>query len=88
MTGPPDGCPIFRPVAPNQGLATLLLIENSQEMVPMWPDLRDRHLPTLIGAMRLANPVAEVWLIFRVFGFTHLGPLPDKDLDADEFTCR
>jgi hypothetical protein len=56
----PDGSAIFRPVVPGQAVATLLLIENSQNMMSIWPNLRDRHLPTLIGTMRIANPVALV----------------------------
>jgi len=60
MMAAPDGSAIFRPAVPNQAVATLLLIENSQEMLPIWPDLRDHHLPTLIGTMRIVNPVASV----------------------------
>jgi hypothetical protein len=29
-------------------------------MVEHWPDLRDRHLPTLLGTLRMANPVVPV----------------------------
>jgi hypothetical protein len=29
-------------------------------MVERWPDLRDRHLPTLLGTLRMANPVVPV----------------------------
>ena len=51
---------IFRPVVPGEAVATLVLIENSQAMVQNWSDLRDHHLPTLLGTMRLANPIVPV----------------------------
>jgi hypothetical protein len=51
---------IFRPVVPGEAVATLVLIENSQAMVQSWSDLRDHHLPTLLGTMRLANPIVPV----------------------------
>ena len=62
---PTDGTAVFRAVAPDQPVATLLLIENSQNMLAMWPPLRDRDLPNLIGAFRIANPVAQVGTFIR-----------------------
>jgi hypothetical protein len=53
---------IFKPVVPGEAVATLVLIENSQAMVGGWSDLRDHHLPTLLGTMRLANPIVPVRL--------------------------
>lgn len=49
------GTAVFKPVTPGQAVAILLLIENSGHMVPRWPDLRDRVLPTLLGNIRIAN---------------------------------
>lgn len=57
-TSPPPG--LFRPAQPGHTVATLVLIENSAAMVERWPDLRDRHLPTLLGTLRMANPVVPV----------------------------
>lgn len=51
---------IFKPVIPGQAVAALLLIENSQDMAAMWSDLRDHHLPMLLGALRMANPIVPV----------------------------
>ena len=51
---------IFKPVVPGEAVAILVLIENSQAMVQAWSDLRDHHLPTLLGTMRLANPAVPV----------------------------
>ena len=51
---------VFRPAQQGHTVATLILIENSAAMVERWPDLRDRHLPTLLGTMRMANPVVPV----------------------------
>ena len=51
---------IFRPVVSGEAVATLVLIENSQAMVQNWSDLRDHHLPTLLGTMRLANLIVPV----------------------------
>jgi hypothetical protein len=50
----------FKPVVPGEAVATLVLIENSQAMVNWWPDLHDHHLPTLLGTVRLANPIVPV----------------------------
>ncbi len=57
-TSPPPS--LFRPAQQGHTIATLVLIENSAAMVERWPDLRDRHLPTLLGTMRMANPVVPV----------------------------
>ncbi|KZP23907.1 hypothetical protein FIBSPDRAFT_1042473 [Athelia psychrophila] len=57
---------LFRPVEPTAPVATLVMIENSTHMMNGWPDLRDHHLPTLLGTMRIANPVVPIqvlWLI-------------------------
>lgn len=54
---------IFKPAVPGEAVATLVLIENSENMRPLWSDLRDHHLPTLLGTMRLANPIVPVRVI-------------------------
>lgn len=54
----PEG--IFKPSQPGTPVVTLVLIENSQGMIQGWSDLRDHHLPTLLGTMRLANPIVPV----------------------------
>jgi hypothetical protein len=61
---PPEGCTIFRSVLPNQAVATLLLIENSKAMSTIWPNIRDKHLPTLIDTLGIANPLAPVGPVF------------------------
>ena len=55
---PPPG--LFKPAQQGHSLATLVLIENSPAMVARWPDLRDHHLPTLLGTVRKVNPVVPV----------------------------
>jgi hypothetical protein len=85
---PTDGTAIFRPVTPNQPVATLLLIENSQNMFAIWPHLRDRLLPNLIGTLRIANPVAQVGtFIRRNRPHAWADIVQDKDLDVDKLTC-
>jgi hypothetical protein len=54
---------IFGPSLPNQPTATLLLVENSEEMSSIWPDLRDQHLPTLFGALQRVNLEVQVELL-------------------------
>ena len=58
--GMPAPKAIFRPVVLGEAVATLVLIENSQAIVQNWSDLHDHHLPTLLGTMRLANPIVPV----------------------------
>ena len=53
---------IFKAVMLGEAVASLVLIENSQAMVQGWSDLRDHHLPTLLGTIRLANPIVPVRL--------------------------
>jgi hypothetical protein len=53
---------IFKAVMLGEAVAILVLIENSQAMVRGWSDLRDHHLPTLLGTIRLANPIVPVRL--------------------------
>ena len=60
MAAPPPPPGIFRPSGPHHSIATLVLIENSEEMYPRWNDLRDQYLPTLLGTMRMINPVVPV----------------------------
>jgi hypothetical protein len=47
---------IFKLVILGEAVAILVLIENSQAMVPGWSDLQDLYLPTLLGKIGLANP--------------------------------
>lgn len=63
---------IFKPVVPGEAVATLVLIENSESMIPLWPDLQDHHLPTLLGTMRLANPIVPVCLVAATAKEFHL----------------
>ncbi|KAI0263641.1 hypothetical protein BC834DRAFT_305279 [Gloeopeniophorella convolvens] len=62
MAAAPPG--LFRPAAHGHKVATLVLIENSPAMVDRWPDLRDRYLPTLLGTMRMANPVVPIQVLW------------------------
>ncbi|TFK51345.1 hypothetical protein OE88DRAFT_1659288 [Heliocybe sulcata] len=55
--------PIFQPITQGGPVATLLLIENSREMAQYWPELRAHYLPTLLGTMRLANPVVPIQVL-------------------------
>ncbi|KAH7925796.1 hypothetical protein BV22DRAFT_408626 [Leucogyrophana mollusca] len=56
---------IFKPShAAVKAVITLVLIENSQEMVAAWPDLRDHYLPTLLGTMRMANPLVPIPILW------------------------
>jgi len=58
---PMDGnSTLFRPVVPHQAVATLLLIENSQAMSYVWPDLRDLYLRKLVDTLEGANPAVPV----------------------------
>ncbi|KAF8261973.1 hypothetical protein EI94DRAFT_1744702 [Lactarius quietus] len=61
-TSPQPG--LFKPAQQGHTVATLVLIENSAAMVERWPDLRDRHLPTLLGTMRMANPVVPIQVLW------------------------
>lgn len=57
---------IFKSDVAVEAVITLVLIENSQEMVPAWGNLRGHYLPTLLGSMRAANPVVPIpvlWLM-------------------------
>ncbi|KAF9467593.1 hypothetical protein BDZ94DRAFT_968722 [Collybia nuda] len=49
----------FKPMAPHQAVATLLLIENSQAMSYIWPDLRDRYLQPLLSRFE-TNPAVPI----------------------------
>ena len=52
---------IFSSSSPaTKAVVTLILIENSQGMLTVWNDLRQHYLPTLLGSMRMANPVVPV----------------------------
>ncbi|KAH0835563.1 hypothetical protein J3R83DRAFT_9267 [Lanmaoa asiatica] len=57
--------PIFASPPAAKAVVTLVLIENSQGMLTTWNDLRQHYLPTLLGTMRMANPVVPIpvlWL--------------------------
>ncbi|KAF8152238.1 hypothetical protein B0H34DRAFT_110557 [Crassisporium funariophilum] len=51
---------LFKPTAPQQPVATLILIENSQEMSFIWSDLRDQYLDKLVDNLVFANPSAPI----------------------------
>jgi hypothetical protein len=50
----------YSPVAQQQAVTTLLLIENSQAMSFIWADLRDRYLPSLVTRLESAELAALV----------------------------
>lgn len=52
--------PIFSSPPAVRAVVTLILIENSHGMLAAWNDLRQHYLPTLLGALRLANPIVPV----------------------------
>jgi len=60
MSAMADGASIFKPAFPGLPVAVFLLIENSQTMMPHWPDLRDRYLPTILKSVKAANPDVQV----------------------------
>ncbi|KAF9244475.1 hypothetical protein BU15DRAFT_71459 [Melanogaster broomeanus] len=59
-----SGAPaIFNSGPAVKAVITLILIENSQEMVSAWDDLQG-HLHTLLGTMRLANPIVPIRVLW------------------------
>jgi hypothetical protein len=54
------GDAVFKPTSPGEAVAVMLVIENSGPMAPRWTDLRDRVLPNLLGALRIANQGVRV----------------------------
>ncbi|TFY75464.1 hypothetical protein EWM64_g8547 [Hericium alpestre] len=71
---------IFSPLAPGHSVATLVLIENSEEMMSRWPDLRDRYLPNLLGTMRRANPHVPIQILWMTSC-----PAPSEDQLSPSF---
>ena len=45
----------FETASPHQAIAVLLLIENSQPMSFIWPDLRDLYLTKLVDNIEKTN---------------------------------
>jgi hypothetical protein len=45
---------------PRDAAAILFLIEDSGYMIPLWQRLRDSYLPSLLNAIKSANPSAAV----------------------------
>ena len=80
--------PIFKSDPAAKAVITLVLIENSQEMVPAWSDLRGHYLPTLLGTMRVANPVVPVRLCLVSLYTSLIGIRPDTYSMADDYTSR
>ena len=58
---------IFKPVIPDEAVATFVLIKNSQVIVHYWSDLYNHHLPTLLETVRLANLIMPVSHIVDIF---------------------
>ena len=51
---------VFGSARPGQPVHVLLLIENSLAMLDHWGDLQQHILPGVLGAVRIANPGADV----------------------------
>ncbi|KAF8972209.1 hypothetical protein BDZ97DRAFT_2015371 [Flammula alnicola] len=51
---------LFKPALPRQPVAMLMLIENSQTMSYIWPNLQDQCLDQLIDILVAANPSAPI----------------------------
>ena len=50
----------------HRAVATLLLVENSQAVLPMWPDLRDRYMQLLVARLEKRSPGAQVSFFLRM----------------------
>lgn len=86
MSSPPPSA-IFQSDLSVKAVITLVLIENSQEMKSVWGELRSHYLPTLLGTMRVANPVVPVrfFTYFLHFSFMRC---PDTHSMANDLTSR
>ncbi|PPQ91533.1 hypothetical protein CVT25_008801 [Psilocybe cyanescens] len=51
---------LFRPTQLHQPVAIVILIENSQEMSQLWPDLRDKCLDRLVDNLEQTNPPVPI----------------------------
>jgi hypothetical protein len=51
---------LFKPSVPQQPVATVILVENSQAMSHIWSDLQDQYLNKLVDNLVAANPFAPV----------------------------
>ncbi|TFK38329.1 hypothetical protein BDQ12DRAFT_735464 [Crucibulum laeve] len=54
---------LFRAPLPHQAVTALLLVENSEAMSFIWPDLRDLYLHKLIDNLQSANPNTQVTVL-------------------------
>jgi hypothetical protein len=61
---------MFKPIFPQQAVATVILVENSEAMSHIWSDLQDQYLNKLIDSLVVPNPFAPVgvvlWVQFQV----------------------
>ncbi|KAF8804152.1 hypothetical protein BYT27DRAFT_7259594 [Phlegmacium glaucopus] len=51
---------LFKPTVPQQPIATVILVENSQAMSYIWSDLQDQYLNKLVDKLVVANPFAPL----------------------------
>ena len=58
---------MFKPIFPQQPVATVILVENSEAMSHIWTDLQDQYLNKLVDSLVGANSfvaVGDVLLIY------------------------
>ena len=59
-------------------MATLLLVENSQAVLPMWPDLRDRYLQLLVAKLESRTRGAQVSSFLQMFVISYYPAIARK----------
>ena len=56
----------FKPIFPQQPVATVILVENSEAMSHIWSDLQDQYLNKLVDSLVVANPYVPVGVFLLI----------------------
>jgi hypothetical protein len=62
---------MFKPIFPQQPVATVILVENSEAMSHIWSDLQDQYLNKLVDSLVVANPFVPVGAVLLIYCKCH-----------------
>ena len=62
---------MFKPIFPQQPVATVILVENSEAMSHIWSDLQDQYLNKLVDSLVVANPFVPVGVVLLIYCKCH-----------------
>ncbi|EIW74163.1 hypothetical protein CONPUDRAFT_147802 [Coniophora puteana RWD-64-598 SS2] len=77
---------LLRSLSQVQAVSALILVENSEPMVSLWPELQNDYLPSMLAAIRVAHPITPIRVMMLHSGLVtdHSTTSPTSHINFNE----